>query len=922
MKNKGFTLVELIAVLVLMGMLVLVVFPATSRLLRGNEEKKYQTYYDIVGEAVKKYARTRRDDIGGINGFGCVDDKTISDLVSLGYIKKFDQEEGVECKSPSEWSNVELIEAGIDPNPEKKYVNMRIDNSDGQITTSFSMICLKGKKVKFQMLLNEPSECKKYVSDVSSSLYSKIKKMKDDNIISVVQDEYDNYLDKMIENGEETINNNYVLYSGKLWRILSYNENNKTIKLVSDDIIAIRKYDNTEFNNSDLYNWLNVKDTTSTTGNFISSLKNPDKFIASTNWNFTAVSNDAKPSNTNRIEAKIGLLNYHEYSKAGDYIKNGADFWLLSTSPTAGKAWYVNSEGTPVEDNVVNYHGVRPTIVLKANVTITSSGSGEKTNPFRINGDSSASVGTIISTRFPGEYVKVNGLTYRIISTTGGYIKLIGTELLSAEEKKFDTKKTYSATDPLVFTKETSTYDDLANIIGVTLNSYITETTFCIYNATSSKEECNQLFSLALPRVGEMFTANSSKKYWTISNETKDKIYIVNEDGSLSSGGSEDKASILPVIVLKGNFAIVSGNGTFTSPYTIAATVKNVDTTKPTASCSASVENKNVTYKVTANDASGIAKYVHNGKTYTSSTFTVSDLVNNDTVRVYDKADNYIDVVCVYALISSGNKTVVASYDSSTLKYWIEKPDTYYTVTHIWVEDAYHQLNAEVNTEFGTLETTNTILNNAIRKYEYSNKGMIAVNASGFLREAGSDFENYVKEWRLSPTAPVIFIRGKLVRDFTNYTLPDTNPVYGLNKNGYLTYYTFGSGQSSISANKNVVEKMKSDGIRNTVSFRPVLVKDFNRVTNGTSNDIRQAICQIDKNNFVIITNTNSTSNRSEGFNFKDLADYMVSLNCRTGYNLDGGGSTNFYYKKNNSNLYSIVTTSRSVADILYFVEQ
>ena len=115
---------------------------------------------------------------------------------------------------------------------------------------------------------------------------------------------------------------------------------------------------------------------------------------------------------------------------------------------------------------------------------------------------------------------------------------------------------------------------------------------------------------------------------------------------------------------------------------------------------------------------------------------------------------------------------------------------------------------------------------------------------------------------------------------------------------------------------------MKSDGIRNTVSFRPVLVKDFNRVTNGTSNDIRQAICQIDKNNFVIITNTNSTSNRSEGFNFKDLADYMVSLNCRTGYNLDGGGSTNFYYKKNNSNLYSIVTTSRSVADILYFVEQ
>ena len=350
--------------------------------------------------------------------------------------------------------------------------------------------------------------------------------------------------------------------------------------------------------------------------------------------------------------------------------------------------------------------------------------------------------------------------------------------------------------------------------------------------------------------------------------------------------------------------------------------IKPVDTTKPVASCTASVKNKVTTYKVTASDASGIAKYVHNGKTYTTSTFNVSTITETDTVRVYDNAGNYTDTLCVYSPISSGSKPVIASYNGSTLKYWIEKPGTYYTVTHIWVKDAYNQLNAEVNTNFGTLETTNTILNNVIRKYGYSNKAMIAINASGFLMEAGSNYENYVKDWRLSPTSPVIFIRGKLVRNFTGYTLPSTNPVYGLKKNGYLTYYSFGSGQGSISANKKVVEQMKSDGIRNTVSFNPVLVKNYSRVTSDTSNNIRQAICQIDRNNFIIITNTNSTNNRGVGFNFKDLADYMVSLNCRTGYNLDGGGSTNFYYKKNNSSIYSIVTTSRKVADILYFVEQ
>ena len=41
-KNKGFTLIELIAVVVIMGLILLIVFPATSRLMRDNEEQEYQ----------------------------------------------------------------------------------------------------------------------------------------------------------------------------------------------------------------------------------------------------------------------------------------------------------------------------------------------------------------------------------------------------------------------------------------------------------------------------------------------------------------------------------------------------------------------------------------------------------------------------------------------------------------------------------------------------------------------------------------------------------------------------------------------------------------------------------------------------------------------------------------------------------------
>lgn len=344
------------------------------------------------------------------------------------------------------------------------------------------------------------------------------------------------------------------------------------------------------------------------------------------------------------------------------------------------------------------------------------------------------------------------------------------------------------------------------------------------------------------------------------------------------------------------------------------------DTIKPTGTCTASVNGGVTKYVVKATDAGGIKNYQHNGKTYSSGTFTVSNDVEDDTVRVTDKSGNYIDIVCEYPAISSGNKQVIASYSSNTLKYWIEKPNTNYTVTHIWVKDAYNQMNVAVNNSMGTLETTKTMVNNVISKYGYSGKGMVAINASGFIMNAGDNYENYVKAWRLSSRAPVIFVRGAVVRDFTSYTLPNSMyPVYGLKKNGYLASYSFGGGSGSVANNKKVLAQMKSDGIRNTASFPPVLVSNYKAVSSATDHNLRQAICQIDRNNFVIITNITS---RSAGWNFKDLSNYMVSLNCRTGFNLDGGGSINLYYKKNSSGLSYVTTSSRKIADILYFVEK
>ena len=367
------------------------------------------------------------------------------------------------------------------------------------------------------------------------------------------------------------------------------------------------------------------------------------------------------------------------------------------------------------------------------------------------------------------------------------------------------------------------------------------------------------------------------------------------------------------------------------------------DTTKPTiTSCKAKVSSGNkTTYTVTATDASGIKKYVHNGKTYTTNVFTVTKDVQNDVVRVYDNSDNYKDVTCTYDQISSSGKTIVDSYNSDTLKYWIEKPANNYRITHIWVKNAYNQLKTSISSKNCGLETAKTILNKTINDNSYSKKGMIAINSSSFIlaNKTSDDYWKYqgYSSCKHYARSPLIINNSNVLRDFTIYELPSNlYPLYGLKNNGYLNSYTFKGGSTSyIENNKEVVQQVKNDGIKYTFSFSPKLLENYENLvvskttSSYTEKNVRQALCQIDYNNYVIVSsypsasdsNNISQKDRDNGLSHKRMAEIMESLNCRTGYNLDGGGSLNFYYKKNTSTIYNLRKSSRLIFDMLYFVE-
>ncbi len=121
--------------------------------------------------------------------------------------------------------------------------------------------------------------------------------------------------------------------------------------------------------------------------------------------------------------------------------------------------------------------------------------------------------------------------------------------------------------------------------------------------------------------------------------------------------------------------------------------------------------------------------------------------------------------------------------------------------------------------------------------------------------------------------------------------------------------------------NKKLAQQLINDGVKYTYGFHPVLTINGQKKTTDNSPNIRQGLCQLDKNNFVFLTNI--SSNRSIGLSFSGMADIFNSMGCIYGVNLDGGGSTSLYYKeRGTNNAVEVRGSSRDVADMLYFVEE
>jgi len=89
MKNKkGFSLIELVGVIVIIGLILIVAIPAVTKLLKSNNNKEYENYLKIIKAGALRYADELKDDLGNSNNSGCIT-IDLNDLIEKGYIKKF-----------------------------------------------------------------------------------------------------------------------------------------------------------------------------------------------------------------------------------------------------------------------------------------------------------------------------------------------------------------------------------------------------------------------------------------------------------------------------------------------------------------------------------------------------------------------------------------------------------------------------------------------------------------------------------------------------------------------------------------------------------------------------------------------------------------------------------------------------------------
>ncbi len=352
MKNKGFTLMELLSVLVIIGIIAVITTTLISSNIRASKEQAYNVQITEIEEAAKKWVSANSDSMDSYNL------NTI--CLTIDKMQKDD------ILSPNDIKN---------PKTGKKLtgkVEIVYDFDKNQYKYKYKDDCKEIKiKPAYETLVVENEDNIK-ISGTDDGLYETI----------------DSYIYKGLNP------NNFIKIDNQIWRIINIDKSSKELRVVKLEDNQVNYDKNMLENLNSEYN---------TEGSIYSSIKqfikeNPKINIGSYDEisSLNTVSTIEKSKNDYKT---ISLLTASDYMNAStnldcfknaicninNYLNNSKSFYLLNSNVDQDKTWFVDKNGIIQLDSQTDaLRHVYPVINLKLSTQI-SGGDGSELNPYVVS---------------------------------------------------------------------------------------------------------------------------------------------------------------------------------------------------------------------------------------------------------------------------------------------------------------------------------------------------------------------------------------------------------------------------------------------------------------------------------------------------------------------------------------------------------
>ena len=569
MKKSGFTLIELIGIVVIIGLILLVAVPTINDVIERSEENKKQEALNNIYMATENYLMANYDEYSSLDNIGASEYIYVMDLINQQYM------------------DIDELNPNDDEYFDSKDVVKVTKKQDG----TFSYELIVAQTIYDVVINNFP-----YLEVGENGC-----KNPGDNNYS--------YMGGCYLKGNPT--NNYIWYSGFLWRIMGINADG-TVRLITDENVTAIPWgaENTAENWDDSYikDWL--------TSYFYPRLKD-NEIISEQTWcsDTTTDANSSRTTCSNDLltkDSKVGLISLDEYNLAGginSYLNIKISQYFM-TPYSSSSLWYAIASGNYTDSRIAS--GLRPVINIYFEIIVTS-GTGnigenwsDEDGPYILNEDKNIELsGKLNEKATSGEYVLFSGKKYRVVDKdSNGNTKLILDDYYNEDGNVFEMK--YNESNSNVFSTTTGIGQKLnGDVLEWLVSSSKTEdrnklvtnytwyqNNFDFYN--SYKISLDELTptktiqaTVGLIRVGEMLSGqsasiltknfttksdvNNGKTFWTITKFNNDfSSFIVNSGANLNYNRDVDEVySLRPVIVIKSDVEIISGTGTFSNPYQI-----------------------------------------------------------------------------------------------------------------------------------------------------------------------------------------------------------------------------------------------------------------------------------------------------------------------------------------------------------------